>query len=234
MKAKKFTLIELLVVIAIIAILAAMLLPALNSAREMAVSLNCASNLKNINTYMTYYREDHGGFYMIYRSNMPWTTAGVGYWYDYINYLYFNKSTSSSSSGAVMARKFMKCPRNPYPAIGSDGYHNYAVILTLSGQNSFNFKRSLSEVYEMTEVSGLSLNQNLDHGSYLAGIGKYKVMTPPTDSIGYKFFMNGRHGAGVSLSFTDGHVARGFSQAKMIEESNLYAAGKKSAFAPNR
>jgi prepilin-type N-terminal cleavage/methylation domain-containing protein/prepilin-type processing-associated H-X9-DG protein len=105
---KIFTLIELLVVIAIIAILAAMLLPALNMARDKAKMISCASNLKQIGLGMSMYTNDCDGWYPYQDyGNKPGMTAAI------INLNAFG--TKTDINNRLKQLKKFHCPADVLP-----------------------------------------------------------------------------------------------------------------------
>ncbi len=108
MKRHAFTLIELLVVIAIIAILAAMLLPALNKARERARASSCVNNLKQLGTVFFMYAGDNA------RSLPPNGSGGTPLASPWPAY-FFNGNYITASN-----YKLIRCPSFIQDVIGSN------------------------------------------------------------------------------------------------------------------
>ena len=156
---RRFTLIELLVVIAIIAILASLLLPALQQARLKGQSTKCKGNIKTLATYMQFYCSDNKDFFPIHMGGANpsklWSWQSSWWlWHFYDNY----------ASGA----KIFACPANPHPVGGIPGL----------GFRVAN--------YESEKVNNYSMNGLLIHASKWDRKGNSKRMSSidiPTRAI---------------------------------------------------
>ncbi len=112
---RSFTLIELLVLIAIIAILAAILLPALNKARDRGRSVKCISNLKQLHTPIAAYA---GDYHHLVRNNMIFShldgdrNAGYMFVLSYLNYISARSIATQGAwgGGEVLSGTIFACP----------------------------------------------------------------------------------------------------------------------------
>ena len=116
-----FTLIELLVVIAIIAILAGMLLPALNQAREKARSSSCLGNVKTLSFILIQYQDNYNGYYPTVEFGASISPTGKGAtWHAVMIHLGLlkQKAVDSSMDGGRPI-KVLRCPTENRTKIGS-------------------------------------------------------------------------------------------------------------------
>ena len=114
-KNKPFTLIELLVVIAIIAILAGMLLPALNNAREKGRSSSCQGNMKQIGTALSMYNAAYDDYYPC--SEVAWGDLNNKPTWSDVVLPFLGANTSFTSKHYSRGGAFI-CPtqKNVYPS----------------------------------------------------------------------------------------------------------------------
>ena len=193
-KLYSFTLIELLVVIAIIAILAAILLPALQQARERAKATQCMSTRKQIGMWIFNYTEAFDG------RMMKSGDAASNAWY---NYMYEGKITKYRRLD-----QYFGCPSKPIPADSTSGLTTDGIPRTSGNSIAYNKHMSLKK---FTVIKRPAIKYVISDATFGVYFGRKKtdrissLINSSSDSQRGFYPWHNQQKAGVML-FGDGHV----------------------------